>query len=1416
MKSFQISLLALACVLCTNAFSQQIKVDDKVTPKNLIENHLIQGCVETSNIASPINGSKNGFSSFGYFERGSSNFPFENGIVLTTGKAASSGNTVISNDLNDGDASWGTDPDLETALGITKTLNATAIEFEFASISNQIQFNYILASEEYQKYYPCNYSDGFAFLIKRAGTSEPYQNIAIIPGTDTPVNTNTIRNGIVGFCGPSNSQYFDGYNLGDTNYNGRTTVMTASAIIEPNVKYHIKMVIADQSDGTNDSAVFIEGNSFNATVDLGEDITTCATSVTLNGNIKNPDATYSWYFNSTAISGQTQPTLVVDQSGIYTVKVDIPLSDSFCTIEDSIKIELSATQTAQPITDFELCDDASADAVEVFDLSLKNSEILKAVPKSAYKISYHYTNEDATANDNAITAPISNTTNNQPIYVRIEDTVNGCLAYSSFNLVVNALPNVAPASEFFVCDDDTKDGLTEVNLKDHDHTITGGNPDLIVSYHQLQSEADSDDNAMVSPYNNTSQTEHFFARVTNVVSGCVVTTKVTLKVLENPVINTDRHYIDACDKDHDGMAIFDLNSSIDAVLEGATGMTTSFYPTFNDAVSGTNQILNPSAYSNTTPNMQNVYIKVTNAAGCSSITPIELHSNVLLTGTYLKAFSICDVQGGDKPQFDLYNMEDVIANELPNVSVIFYETKQDQINNNPIPKHLPYTPPKFPYTLYLTLDNTVCTEVAEIELVLNPIVEFPSIGPVTYCDTDQDGFTLIDLTTFDYQVYNGQDGYSVRYFLTEEDAKKNRNVITKPHLNTSNPQRFYTRTTSNVTGCADLNSFEVTVLPAPETNKASDIIICDADQDGFSIVNLDSKISEIVSDLSNRAVSFHTTLDNAHSKTAAISGTKNYNAKTQTVYTRVENTITGCHSVEPIKIIVNTLPIIPKISVYKYCEDDSDGFGSFIFKNKDAEILNGQTGKRTSYYLTPTDAEKGLNAIDKNKAFTNTVNPQTIHVRVENITDKNCYATGSFSIEVGSNPKFNVPSDWFVCDDISNDGSEFFDLSERTAEIKKGHSDDFKVTYYLSYANAENDVNPIATNFANTKNPQKIFARIDNGGICKPITSFSIGVIKAPEANPSKPLIKCDTDDDGLVVFNLKDSEVDILNARQDNLVINYYEDAATLKLIANPKSYTSGTKTVYIKITNTVSKCYLTIPIELVVNLPETKSYKTALCVNTGPIVIGPDLVNAGDTYLWNTNQKTREIKINTIGTYSVKVTTKSGCITNHIFEVIESSPAKIEVTEHIDFSDPNNITVTISGIGNYMYQLNDKEPQESNVFENVPIGANLVKVIDLNGCSEVSKQVLVLDTPKFMTPNDDGYFDTWHITGVETLPGTIIQIYDRYGKLLARLTSSSRGWDGTYNGQKMPSSDYWFVADVKKKDGTAFQLTGHFALKR
>lgn len=121
----------------------------------------------------------------------------------------------------------------------------------------------------------------------------------------------------------------------------------------------------------------------------------------------------------------------------------------------------------------------------------------------------------------------------------------------------------------------------------------------------------------------------------------------------------------------------------------------------------------------------------------------------------------------------------------------------------------------------------------------------------------------------------------------------------------------------------------------------------------------------------------------------------------------------------------------------------------------------------------------------------------------------------------------------------------------------------------------------------------------------------------------------------------------------------------------------------------------------------------------------------------------------------------------------------------------------------------------QDSNVFENVSPGIYKVYVRDIkNNCGEVNTDISVIGFPKFFTPNDDGYNDTWQVYGVSEMfqPNTKILIFNRFGKLLKALNPVGEGWDGTFNGAPLPTDDYWFKLNLE--DGREY--SGHFTLKR
>lgn len=150
----------------------------------------------------------------------------------------------------------------------------------------------------------------------------------------------------------------------------------------------------------------------------------------------------------------------------------------------------------------------------------------------------------------------------------------------------------------------------------------------------------------------------------------------------------------------------------------------------------------------------------------------------------------------------------------------------------------------------------------------------------------------------------------------------------------------------------------------------------------------------------------------------------------------------------------------------------------------------------------------------------------------------------------------------------------------------------------------------------------------------------------------------------------------------------------------------------------------------------------------------------------------------------------------------------------------DMNNIEIFVDGDGDYEYAINGGEFQDDPVFRDIPPGLNTLIINDKNGCGTTEPlEFLVVGYPKFFTPNGDGIHDAWNVLGIETLTNPAVFIFDRYGKLLKQLNAATIGWDGTFNGRPMPSSDYWFRFEYSEdEEGLVVAKTRktHFTLKR
>ncbi|WP_178989174.1 DUF7619 domain-containing protein [Winogradskyella schleiferi] len=234
------------------------------TVEELVQNILINNdCSQVSNITYSTGtafGSQepNGIA---YFVYEGNNFPFSEGLLISTGEAADIEGPNDSN-LSSGTNNWSGDVDLDTALGVQSN-NATIIEFDFVPVVNAINFDFLMASEEYNgDSFECTFSDAFAFLLTDAAGNTT--NLALIPGTDLPITVTNIHNAN-GSCDAANPEFFAGYTPEGAppfEFNGRTVNFTAEANVNIGETYHIKLVIADDGDSAFDSAVFLKAGSF--------------------------------------------------------------------------------------------------------------------------------------------------------------------------------------------------------------------------------------------------------------------------------------------------------------------------------------------------------------------------------------------------------------------------------------------------------------------------------------------------------------------------------------------------------------------------------------------------------------------------------------------------------------------------------------------------------------------------------------------------------------------------------------------------------------------------------------------------------------------------------------------------------------------------------------------------------------------------------------------------------------------------------------------------------------------------------------------------------------------------------------------------------------------------------------------------
>lgn len=905
--------------------------------------------------------------------------------------------------------------------------------------------------------------------------------------------------------------------------------------------------------------------------------------------------------------------------------------------------------------------------------------------------------------------------------------------------------------------------------------------------------------------------------------------------------------------------------------------TMSYHLSDAEAQNGNNPIIDPENFI-ATSNPQSIYIRVESmlSPACFAVTDFEVSYSAIPQIQQTLDINDCIVNGVE-PTFDL-TVNNAVSMGIsdPATTVISYHNTLNDAQNG-INNFVGVDITNFGFTgnttatIYVraqNANNPNCFSIGSFQLNQYPVTvnSLQDLNTEACTSLGQDAvFDLTVNTPLALGTQSPQD-FSVSYHLSENEAQNGTNAIANPETYTSNAlsQSIWLRLTLNTapTACSALGSFTLETSPLTVVNNVSDLSIqaCVFPNAPVSFnLTQNTAIALGSQDPQGFDISYHTSESEAQNGTNAIVNPTNYNntSNPQTLWLRLErNDVTPlCYAIAPFDIEVVGTPVINfNPSPLQICASDGNGFAEFDLSQSIIDISLGNPDISVSFHDTIINVQNNTNPLPL--SYTNTVaGSQTIYYRTED-TINGCSFTGTLELQVLEVPEFstNVPA-LSTCAVDNNIG--VFNLSDiEPLLIENADDTDFGIQYFLSESDALNGTNAIANpnGFNNTSNPQTLWLGVANSNSCYAIASFELNVLNSTVISDNviiNDIAICSEDPTTLLAtVDLGQYDTLINPNALPNTQVHYYEGWDNFNLgiaIENPQNYitTVPSITIVARIFNSETQCRSPEPIAFNVNINPLPTFSLPevlpLCVDaqTGeplnlsfsPPVLDTGLAGSSNTFTWLRNGETlgfntSSILANLPGNYTVIVTDfGTGCSYSQTTLVEAVSPPEFEVVVlSPSFSQTGAVEVrNIIGQGNFEFRLDNgpwqslDEEQTSLLFTNVGDGTHTIRGRDLEGCGFFEVEFMVLGFPPYFTPNGDGNNDVWGIPSLGDQRNARIKIFDRYGKILTVLGTQQLGWDGSYDGNPMPTNDYWFSVefiDPRTNRPTVFK--SHFTLKR
>ena len=845
----------------------------------------------------------------------------------------------------------------------------------------------------------------------------------------------------------------------------------------------------------------------------------------------------------------------------------------------------------------------------------------------------------------------------------------------------------------------------------------------------------------------------------------------------------------ASGSDIDGLSTFDLTSHETILLNGKT--STNFVFSYFEDAAHTISIATPNAFINNVTNGQPIFVRIENITDNSCYTDGSFNVTVYALPTITPVVNLiqCDDDSDGLSPFNLTEANTLISNNHLNETFTYYETQGEAdggLTSNQITNFTAYSNTIPLSDVIYTRIETVngCYRTAQIDLTVG-VSQIPAsftIPPYYECDTKEvDNDNTNGVATFNFSDAKPQiealfpGGVTVTFYNNEADA------------------------------LAELNA---------------------------------------IPDLTNHR-------------------NEGY-PNTQNIYVRVDSdAVNACLGLgHHITLNVDPLPIKNTIVDYILCSDTNEA--TFDLSTKVPEVIGAQTRPIiVTYHESKQDAINNISIVNPT-SYTST--SKTIYVRAQFDDNANgmldireCVNTDmTFELKVNSNPALVVPDPIRIC---SEQVSIVYDLTIRANQITNNDSS-ITLEYFESVADITNNTS-IATpdSYPNTQLDRDIIVVATGTNGCTSTTTLSLKTILYTNLNQNPlPIEECEIDNNGFDNFDTRRREADILNGlNAADFTFTYYEQEADAlagnnNAIQSPGNFLNtviNTQTIYARVLPVTNECFIVVPITLIVNpVPEIAiEEEYVICLNAASLSIPSELstflpnppidtlLNITEySFQWYNGSEAEVIAdpssviitgaIDAIytpqaaGDYTVIATNRTtGCTIPASTKVVDSYPPEsITVELGSDaFSGNNILDITVVGNGEYEYRLDTTDWQREPRFEMVRGGERTIYVRDIYNCNEITTMQIIIDYPKYFTPNGDGTNDTWNIRGIANQPNAKIYIYDRYGKLLKQLRSTSPGWDGTFNGTLMPINGYWFTVEyTEPRDNIIKIFKAHFTLKR